>query len=100
MKKTFKLDHPKIKVARVVDSIKHEIKKYLKKERSNPLPIAARYWGFDCKTGQTEETAVEVHLSSLLKSIDALVEKGFMTVYVEITPKAIEVAENEPGQES
>jgi len=31
MKKTFKLDHPKIKVPRIVDSIKHEIKKTLKK---------------------------------------------------------------------
>lgn len=26
MKKTFKLEHPKIKVLRVVDSAKHEIK--------------------------------------------------------------------------
>jgi hypothetical protein len=90
MKKTFKLEHPKIKVPRVVDSVKHEIKKYLKKERKNTLPAGAKYWGFDCKLGASEETAVEVQLPSLTKSIDALVEKNTMTIYVEITAKALE----------
>ena len=28
MKKTFELTHPKIKVARMVESVKHEVKKY------------------------------------------------------------------------
>ena len=67
MKKTFKLEHPKIKVPRIVDSIKHEIKKYLKKERSNKLPAGTKYWSFDCKLGRTEETAVVVPLLSLTK---------------------------------
>ena len=90
MKKTFKLEHPKIKVPRVVDSVKHDIKKYLKKERKNTLPAGAKYWGFDCKLGASEETAVEVQLPSLTKSIDALVEKNIMTIFVEITAKALE----------
>ncbi len=90
MKKTFKLEHPKIKVPRVVDSVKHDIKKYLKKERKNTLPAGAKYWGFDCKLGASEETAVEVQLPSLTKSIDALVEKNSMTIFVEITAKALE----------
>lgn len=99
MKKTFKLDHPKIKVPRVVDSVKHDIKKFLKKERKKNLPSGTKYWGFDCKVGQTEETAVEVHLSALMKHIDALVEKNIMTIYVELTPKAIETAKAPPAQE-
>jgi hypothetical protein len=99
MKRTFTLDHPKIKVPRVVDSVKHDIRKLIKKERKKPLPSGAIYWDFDCKFGQSEETAVEVHLSSLTKNIDALVEKNIMTVYVEITAKAIEAAENPPAQE-
>lgn len=90
MKKTFKLDHPKIKVPRIVDSIKHDIKKCLKKERKKSLPSGATYWGFDCKCGQSEETAVEMPLSSLTKHIDELVENNIMTIYVEITAKAIE----------
>ncbi|MCU7886479.1 MAG: hypothetical protein KZQ82_20005 [Candidatus Thiodiazotropha sp. (ex Lucinoma annulata)] len=99
MKKTFKLDHPKIKVPRVVDSVKHDIKKYLKNKRKKELPSGAIYWDFDCKLGQSEETAVDVHLSSLTKSIDELVENNIMTIYVEITAKAIEAGKNPPAQE-
>jgi len=99
MKKTFKLQHPKIKLPRVVDSVKHEIRKFLKKERAKTLPAEAKYWGFDCKFGESEETAIEVHLSSLTKSIDELVEKNITTIYVEITAKAIEASGAAPAQE-
>jgi len=98
MKKTFKLDHPKIKVPRVVDSVKHDIRKFLKKERKTPLPSGAVYWGFDCKCGQSEELAVEVHPSVLTKQIDELVENNIMTIYVEITPKAIAAGETSSAQ--
>lgn len=96
MKRTFKLDHPKIKVPRVVDSVKHDIRKFLKKERQKDLPAGATYWDFDCKLGQSEEDATEVHLSALTKGIDELVENSILTIYVEITPKAIEAGENSP----
>jgi hypothetical protein len=99
MKKTFKLDHPKIKVPRIVDSVKHDIKKFLNKERKKPLPSGVKSWGFDCKLGKSEETAVEVLLSSLTKNIDELVKSNTMTIYVEMTVKAIEVSENLPMQE-
>ena len=93
MKKTFKLDHPKIKVPRIVDSIKHEIKKTLKKEREIKLPAGTKYLSFDCKLGQSEETATEVPLLSLTKSIDELVENKATTIYVEITAKAVATLE-------
>ena len=99
MKRTYKLEHPKIKVPRVVDSIKHDIKKFLKKERKKNLPSGTIYWGFDCKFGESEETAIEVHLSSLMKNIDEFVEKNIMTIYVEITPTAIEARETPSSQE-
>lgn len=99
MKKTFKLDHPKIKVPRVVDSVKHDIRKFLKKERKKPLPPGAIYWGFDCKFGQSEETAVEVPTSSLIKNIDDLAANNIMTIFVDITAKAIEPGESSPAQE-
>lgn len=89
MKKTFKLEHPKIKLPRVVDSVKHDIRKFLKKERANTLPPGAKYWAFDCKFGESEETAMDVHLSSLTKNVDEFVAKGLMTLYVEINAKAI-----------
>ena len=47
MKKTFELTHPKIKVERMVEAVKHEVKKYLKRERNKTLPEDADYWDFD-----------------------------------------------------
>jgi hypothetical protein len=100
MKKTFKLEHPKIKVPRVVDSIKHDIKKFLKKERQKPLPDGAKYWGFDCKLGPAEEAAVAVELAALTKGIDKLVAANIMTIYIEIKAKPVAAAEKPPAQES
>ncbi len=87
MKKTYKLEHPKIKVPRIVDSIKHDIKKYLKKERRNNLPAGTKYWSFDCKLGQSEETATAVPLLELTKTIDEMVENNAKTIYVEMMQK-------------
>lgn len=93
MKKTYNLIHPKIKVPRVVDSIKHDVKKYLKKERRKVLPSGAIYWDFDCKFGQSEESSVEVRVSSLNKKIDEQVANNIMDIYIEITPKAAKGSE-------
>ena len=95
MKKTFKLEHPKIKPARIVDSIKHEIKKYLKKERSNKLPKDTKYWSFDCKLGQSEETATVIPQASLMSSIDDMVENNIQTIYIEMTAKAVASLEDQ-----
>ena len=100
MKQTFKLDHPKIKAARIVDSIKHDIKKYLKKERSNPLPKGTKYWSFECKLGQSEETATIIPQTSLMSSIDDMVENTIMTIYIEMTAKAVATLDNSASSSS
>lgn len=88
MKKTFELTHPKIKPARMVDAIKHDIKKYVKRERNKKLPLDTDYWDFDCKFGDTEDVAEVIHLSAINKAIDASVESGALRFYVEIIAKA------------
>mgnify|MGYP000109044579 CR=1 FL=1 len=87
MKKTFQLTHPKIKPARMVDAIKSEIKKYIKRERNKTLPADADYWDFDCKFGLTEPTADVVHLTAINKSIDEVVAAGAESFYVEVMVK-------------
>lgn len=87
MKKTFQLTHPKIKPARMVDAIKSEIKKYIKRERNKTLPEDADYWDFDCKFGLKEPTADIVHLSAINKAIDEAVNAGEVSFYVEILVK-------------
>lgn len=87
MKKTFLLSHKKIKTPRLIDSIKHEVKKYLKRERNKALPEDADFWDFDCKYGHSEDKAEVIHVSALNKSIDDAAENGLESFYIEILAK-------------
>lgn len=93
MKKTIALTHPKLNPARWVDAIKHDIKKYLRRERNKALPKGADYWTFDCRFGATEDTAEEVFTSDLNKHIDTAVANEWSEFYVEILARA---ANHEP----
>ena len=86
MKKTIKLTHPKIKLDRLVDAAKHDLKKFLKKARSKPLPADMIYWDFECKFGGSEETASSIHLSEIGKHIEEAAKSGLESCYMEITP--------------
>lgn len=87
MKKTFELTHAKITLARRVDAVKHEIKKYIKRERNKALPEGADYWDFDCKFGHAEAEAKDVHLSAINKNIDEAVALALTHFYIEILAK-------------
>lgn len=87
MKKIFSLTHEKIKAPRLVDSIKHEVKKYLKRERNKSLPEGADFLDFDCKYGETPESAEVIHLSAINKNIDAAVKLELPSFYLEIIGK-------------
>ena len=87
MRKTFQLTHPKIKVARLVEAIKHEVKKYIKRERNKKLPEGVDFWDFDCKYGPTAEIAAEIHLSEINKRIDSAEEQQLESFYLEILVK-------------
>ena len=87
MKKTFTLTHPKIKYDRLVEGVKHDVKKYVKRERNKQLPIDADFWDFDCKFGQTEEGAETVHLAEINKNIDKAASENLTSFYIEIMVK-------------
>jgi len=84
MKKTYKLTHPKIKVARLIDSVKHDVKKYLKRERNKKLPQGVDFWDFDCKYGPSESEAVVIHLAEINKYIDEAEKNKLESFYLEI----------------
>lgn len=87
MKKTFELTHPKVKLERRVDAVKHEVKKYLKRERNKKLPTGADFWDFDCQFGNTKEEAEPVQLSDINKRIDQTQVDGLTSFYIEIIAK-------------
>ena len=88
MKKTFKLQIEGKNNDRVLEAIKHEVRKYAKRERNKQLPVGANYWRFDCKFGATAEVAEELRLADMNKHIDALVATGVESFYVEIIAAA------------
>jgi hypothetical protein len=87
MKKTFELSHPKIKYPRLVEGAKHDVKKYLKRERNKQLPAGADYWDFDCKFGLTEDTAKPVAVSDINGRISEIEAQQLTSFYVEIIAK-------------
>jgi len=84
----------------MVDSVKHDLRSYLKKQRKKPVPSGATYWGFDCKVGLTEDVALDTHLSSLMSRVDELVADNAITIYVELIPKAITATAKQPNEEN
>lgn len=87
MKKTFELTSPNKKPERQVDSVIHEIRKYLKRERKKTLPENADYWDFDCRIGNDAQSASGFKLDSLNASINAFVMAEKKTFYIEILAK-------------
>ena len=87
MKKTFPLTQPKLHPDRVLDAVKHEIRKYLKRERRKPLPEGVDFLDFDCRFGLTADSAETTPLPDLVRKIDAAATAGATHVYVELLSK-------------
>ena len=87
MKKTFPLTAEGKNPARLLEAIKHEIRKYIKRERRRTLPEGVDYWDFDCKLGETQAAAVVAHLAELTPLIDGIANSGGAQFYVEILAK-------------
>jgi len=91
MKKVFKLTDEKKHEDRVLEAVKNDIRKYVKREKKKDLPDqATMYWDFDCKVGATKEDAKIVLYEELIKSLDAIKATGVTEIYVEILAKAVE----------
>ena len=84
MKKTFPLHLPGKEDKRVLEVIKLELTKYVKRERRKPLPPEMNVWDFQCKVGSAITTAATVAFQDLSKAVDTVALTGSDEVYVEI----------------
>lgn len=87
LKKTFLIQEENKNSDRCVDSIKHEIRKYLKRERAKKVPEGFHFWDFDCKFGQTSENAIAVHQAELIAEVDKAHSAKWRECYIEILAK-------------
>jgi Family of unknown function (DUF6172) len=84
MKKTFPLQVTGKDDQRVLQAIKLELTKYVKRERRKTLPPDVDFWHFNCKVGSDSETAVFTPLPDVPRSVETVAQSGALEVYVEI----------------
>lgn len=87
MKKVFKLTHPKIKYARLIDAVRSDVKKYIKRERLKELPEGYDQWDFNCKFGPSADEAEVIQLADIGKQINAAEARQLNSFYIEILAK-------------
>ena len=87
MRKTYLLNIEGKNRDRLLDAAKHDIRKYVKRERSRPLPPGVDFFDFDCKLGASEAAAETLHFATLMAAIDTQVKDGADQFYVEVVTK-------------
>lgn len=87
VKKTFKLNIEGKNRDRLLEATKHEIRKYVKRQRRVPLPAGVDYWDFDCKFGTSEDVATVVHFATITALIDGVASAGGEAFYLELLAK-------------
>ena len=87
MKKTYPLRAEGKHPDRVLEAVKHDIRKYFRRERNRPVPASADFWDFDCKVGADAASAETVRVGAVIEAVDAAARTGAASVYVEILSK-------------
>ena len=87
MKKTYSLSAEGKHPDRVLEAVKHDIRKYFKRERGRPVPAGADFWDFDCKVGASADAAEGVRVGAVIEAVDAVARSGAASGYVQILSK-------------
>jgi hypothetical protein len=88
MKKVFKLKEGNKNPQRQLDAIKHEIRKYIKREKRKSLPEDVDFWDMKCKFGKNDEEPQVIEFVDITKNIDEASEQDCDSIYVEIISTA------------
>lgn len=88
MRKTYSFQAEGRHPDRVLESVKHDIRKYFKRERRRDLPEGADFWDFDCRIGADKDSAEVVLPSALIAQVDTLAKGGAGQAYVEVLARA------------
>lgn len=84
MKKTFPLSVPGHQPPRVIEAIKNDVRKYVKRERRKVLPEGVDFWDFNCKVGLDDAAPAPKHLEELTAAIDEAATRRCTSIYIEI----------------
>ena len=84
MKKVFNLIEGNKNQDRLLDSIKYEIRKYIKREKRKTLPSDVDFWDLKCKFGKGDEEPQAIEFIDITKNIDEASEQKCESFYIEI----------------
>lgn len=84
MNKTYELVDKKRNKDRVVDLVKNEVRKYIKREKNKPLTEGVDFWKMECKISKDNNELVFVEFNNLIKTIDILVLEDAKALNIEI----------------
>jgi hypothetical protein len=90
LKKTFKLQESGKHPDRTMDTIKHQLRKYLKREKKKKFQSTNSFWDFECRFGQDIESSKEVTFNDIIKLLDVAKEEQWKVCYIEIVAVARE----------
>ena len=84
MKKIFKIQVEGRNRDRQLEASKHEVRKYVARQRRASLPEGVDYWDFACRFGLTQADAKEVHFATLIGHMDEAAQAGTSEFFVDI----------------
>jgi len=84
MKKTFKLNVENKHPDRLLESIKHEIRKYIKREKRKPLPEDVDFWDLKCKFAKNNEEPQIIDFNEITACINDASASKCDSFYMEI----------------
>jgi len=91
LKKTFQLQESNKKPQRTIEAIKHELRKYTKRERNKKLENPqSMFWDFNCQFGASQEEATVLKFPEIMKELDKALEAKWESCYIEILAEAKE----------
>ncbi|MDR6216079.1 DUF6172 family protein [Paracidovorax wautersii] len=84
MRKTFQLNLEGKQRDRLLDAARHDIHRYLRRERRRAPPAGFDTWAFDCRFGASQADAQPVAVEDIKSRIDEAAGSGAAQFYVEI----------------
>ncbi len=88
MRKTYALMVKDQNADRLIDRIKHDIRKYFNRQRNKTLPKGHDHWLFDCKMGPDEATAQSIHPKEINAKISEFKTQELPSFFIEILTRA------------
>ena len=89
MKKRFELTAPNKEPQRVLEAVKNEIRKYIKREKRKPLPEGMDIWNINCKFAKDEDEPKEILFQDITKCLDEAATQNCKSIYIELISNGV-----------